>query len=144
MITKDQSIVNQVAAKIASDLAIAAKDQSIEPLIADFAIAYEAVTEALYEAHGFQGSDAASDAVIRAFPGTTVVAGEQQESSFTLEVAGTQHGDLPPWLYAAAKKAGVQRVWDNRDKAVGTNRPWFKQADKNISGEPVAFWPPKS
>ncbi len=35
-------------------------------------------------------------------------------------------------------------VWDNRDKAVGTKRPWFKQADGEVGADPVAFWPPRS
>ena len=76
MITKDQSIVTQVAAKIASDLAIAARDVQVEQLISDWAIAFEAVNDELYKVHSFQGADAASEAVIHAFPGTTVVAGD--------------------------------------------------------------------
>lgn len=148
MITKDQSIVTQVAAKIASDLAIAARDVQVEQLISDWAIAFEAVNDELYKVHSFQGADAASEAVIHAFPGTTVVAGDNSVNTTPpaggIEIAGTQHGPLPDWLADAARKAGVRRVWDNRDKAVGTKRPWFKQADQNIDGEPVAFWPPRS
>jgi hypothetical protein len=61
----------------------------------------------------------------------------------SVEIAGKQHGDLPNWLITACQKAGVGRVWDNRDQAVGTKRPWFKQADTVDGQEAVAFWPPK-
>jgi hypothetical protein len=144
VITKDQSIVTQVAAKIASELAVKAGDRNIEHLISDWSIAYEAVNEELFKMHSFQGADAASDAVIKAFPGSTVVAGEPtNQVAYSLEVAGTQHGDLPSWLIDKAREANVRRVWDNRDKAVGTKRPWFKQADNQDGTDPVAFWPPK-
>jgi hypothetical protein len=76
------------------------------------------------------------------FKGATEVA----KTGGTLEVAGTQHGDLPDWLFSAAKKAGCTRVWDNRDRlADNPKRPWFKAADDTVSpkGEPLAFWPPK-
>jgi len=148
VITKDQSIVNQVAAKIASELAVKAQEVQIEKLISDWDIAYEAVTDALYKAHGFVGGSAASDAVIHNFPGTVVVAGDTTVNTTPpaggLEIAGTQHGDIPEWMYTAAKKAGITRVWDNRDTAVGTKRPWFKQADIQNGADPLAFWPPRS
>ena len=66
------------------------------------------------------------------FPDATEVA------SGDVVVKGTQHGELPSWLYVEAEKAGVTQVWDNRDKVAGTKRPWFKDANGD-----KAFWPPK-
>jgi len=62
----------------------------------------------------------------------------QEIASGDVVVKGTQHGELPSWLYVEAEKAGVVMVWDNRDKVAGTKRPWFK----DVNGE-KAFWPPK-
>lgn len=139
-ITKDESIITQVAAKIAADLIT--KTGHLEQDISSWAIAFDAVKEGLFEAH-------AVTAVKEAFPGTVVETTYQQSPppqpavSHSLQIAGTQHGPLPQWLFAATERAGVSRVWDNRDKAVGTKRPWFKQADAQDGEEPAAFWPPK-
>lgn len=95
--------------------------------------------------HMLAAKPAATDAVAQikqTFKGAT----ESTPSGGALEVAGTQHGDLPDWLFTAAKKAGCTRVWDNRDRlADNPKRPWFKAADDTLSarGEPMAFWPPK-
>ena len=62
----------------------------------------------------------------------------QEVTSGDVVVKGTQHGELPSWLYVEAEKAGVTQVWDNRDKVAGTKRPWFKDANGD-----KAFWPPK-
>ena len=55
-----------------------------------------------------------------------------------ISVKGNQFGPLPDWLVLEAAQAGVSQVWDNRDKVVGTRRPWFK----DVNGD-KAFWPPK-
>lgn len=47
---RDQFIVTQVSAKIASDLAIAAKDVKIEDLLGDFAVAFPAIRESIIDA----------------------------------------------------------------------------------------------
>ncbi len=148
MISKDQSIVTQVAAKIAAELVVKTEDTAHN--LGQWLIAFDAVNEALQQAHGVS-------ALQEAFPNLTVEttttanapapriqpAAAPQATVTTIRVAGTQHGDLPNWLIAACQKAGVSKVWDNRDKAVGTKRPWFKQADAVDGQEPVAFWPPK-
>jgi hypothetical protein len=147
MISKDQSIVTQVAAKIAAELIIKTEDTTKN--VAEWLTAFDAVSEALMKAH-------ATDMVKSAFPGATEVTApntySKPASQFTvttapvtgdLAVAGKQHGDLPKWLLSACAKAGVGRVWDNRDTAIGTKRPWFKQADAPEGVEPAAFWPPK-
>lgn len=143
MISKDQSIVTQVAAKIAAELIIKTEDTTKN--VAEWLTAFDAVTEALMNAH-------ATEVVKSVFPSATEVT-SAPKTQFTvstmpttggdLTVAGKQHGDLPKWLLSACAKAGVGRVWDNRDTAIGTKRPWFKQADAPEGVEPAAFWPPK-
>jgi hypothetical protein len=142
MISKDQSIVTQVAAKIAAELIIKTEDTSKN--VAEWLTAFDAVNEALQGAHAV--------AVIKdVFPGATEVKPQFTATTTTttasggLAIAGQQHGDIPGWLTTACAKAGVTKVWDNRDTAVGTKRPWFKSADgsTNEKGEPFAFWPPK-
>lgn len=151
MISKDQSIVTQVAAKIAADLIN--KTDNLDSILTDWEVAFNFVSEALMKAH-------ATDMVKSVFPGATEVTAPDTYSKpmgqlkFTattttatipsgVTVAGKQHGDLPRWALDAFAKAGVGRVWDNRDTAIGTKRPWFKQADAPEGVEPAAFWPPK-
>jgi hypothetical protein len=148
-ITKEESIVTQVAAKIASEIAIATSTDLMATL-ANFSIAFDAVKEVLFDAHG-TGFATVEGHLQAAFPGTTVetvpAASVQYQApaapSGNLQIAGKQHGPLPAWLATAAANAGVGKVWDNRDTAEGTKRPHFKQADQANGAEPVAFWPPK-
>lgn len=142
MISKDQSIVTQVAAKIAAELIIKTEDTTKN--VSEWLTAFDAVKEALLEAH-------AVETIKGVFPSATEATPQFTATTSTtggggLAVAGTQHGDLPGWLVSACAKAGVSKVWDNRDTAVGTKRPWFKSADgsMNEKGEPYAFWPPKA
>lgn len=147
MISKDQSIIMQVAAKIAAELCV--KSDNMEATLSDWEVAFNFVNDKLQTANGI-------DIVKAAFPTATMVSEADIPSNAiqvtlapardtsTLTVAGTQHGDLPNWLVSACQKAGVGRVWDNRDTAVGTKRPWFKQADAPEGVEPAAFWPPKN
>jgi hypothetical protein len=148
MISKDQAIIMQVAAKIAADLIV--KSENVEATCTDWEMAFNFVNDKLQATNAV---DAATQTVKEVFPtaqpteapttyANSVVMGEKVKVS-TIKVAGEQHGDLPNWLIAACQKAGVGRVWDNRDKAVGTKRPWFKQADAPEGAEPAAFWPPK-
>lgn len=153
MISKDQSIVTQVAAKIASELVL--KTSDVNDNIMNWVTAFDAVNEALQNAHG-NTIEHGAQLVQDAFPNTStqeyapapvkqMVAqpAPMSNTKATVVVAGKQHGDLPNWLITACQKAGVGRVWDNRDQAVGTKRPWFKQADTVDGAEAVAFWPPK-
>lgn len=142
MISKDQSIVTQVAAKIAAELIIKSEDTTQN--VAKWLTAFDAVREALLDAHAVQ-------TVMDAFPSATVATetttspNQYSKPSGSVAVAGQQHGDLPGWLVSACAKNGVTKVWDNRDTAVGTKRPWFKSADGTLNekGEPFAYWPPK-
>lgn len=140
MISKDQAIIMQVAAKIAAELII--KSENVEATCSDWEMAFNYVNDKLQTENGI-------DMIKESFPATTVTSTIESTvpspvaKISAVKVVGTQHGDLPNWLIAACQKAGVGRVWDNRDKAVGTKRPWFKQADAVEGQEPAAFWPPK-
>ncbi|NBS28234.1 MAG: hypothetical protein EBS70_05055 [Actinobacteria bacterium] len=152
MISKDQSIVMQVAAKIASELTntTAIPERNVAEVQAVFLQHFDVVNEALQQANGtlnlqesFPTATMETTTEPTAKPDRIVVTSAPRGNGGTVLVAGKQHGDLPNWLIAACQKSGVSKVWDNRDTAVGTRRPWFKQADTVDGQEPVAFWPPK-
>lgn len=157
---KDESIITQVAAKIAAELATSVKPDSIELATADWAVAFDIVRDSIFAAVG--GAPAPSPApshitdipmqqVQDVFPTATMAPAPQQYShpaptNMGVEVKGTQHGALPDWLTAQCAAAGVTQVWDNRDGlAQNPKRPWFKAADgtKNARGDDMAFWPPR-
>ena len=150
--SKEESIVYQVAAKIASELAAASGGDNAT-VLANFIGNVDAVYGLLSEAHGWNGQPQAASSlyadsaleeravaqaiakVETSFPNTVVLT----EAQSKLRIKGKQHGDIPEWLYAEAAKAGVTEVWDNRDGlAQNPKRPHFKDAH----GE-KAFWPPK-
>jgi hypothetical protein len=137
MINKDQSIVMQVAAKIAADLV--GRDGDINQRICDWVVAHDAVYEHLSNQHGWTGTPTVEQVIAQVetnFPNTTVVA---ESPLGGVRVAGKQHGPLPDWLIKQASEAGVSEVWDNRDQlASNPKRPHFKA----VQGE-KAFWPPK-
>lgn len=151
MISKDQSIVMQVAAKIASELTntTVMPERTVSSVQAVFLQHFDVVNEALQSANGTMNlqeefptatMETTTEATATAQP--RIVSSAPARSG-SVAVAGKQHGDLPNWLIAAAQKSGVNKVWDNRDTAVGTKRPWFKQADNVDGQDPVAFWPPR-
>jgi len=142
-ISKDQSIITQVAAKIAADLT--PKTEDVNRNIADFLIAFEATTDALLGAHGMTaGASMPTEAqeaqfvqtVQAVFPSAEVVS---SSGGFQVRVKGKQHGPLPEWLHTECAKKGISEVWDNRDKlSENPKRPWFKAVNGND-----AFWAPR-
>lgn len=155
MISKDQSIVTQVAAKIASELTNTTQipERTPEAIQALYLSHYDFMVELMNNTHGFN-APTTEEVLMQAFPNseisttnanapTAIISQMTVAPVGEVAIAGKQHGDIPKWLVTAAKKAGVSRVWDNRDTAVGTRRPWFKQADVADGQEPVAFWPPR-
>ena len=129
---KDKSIITQVAAKIASELATS--DRDVNTAIAAFADAFDAVTELLMEAiYGNAPTPTEADIVQAAFPQAT-------EQGFAVRVKNDQQGPIPGWLISACKRDGVTEVYDNRaDLAANPKRPWFKA----VNDKEKAYWPPK-
>jgi len=142
--SKDQSIITQVAAKIAADLT--PKSDDVMKNISDWVMAFDACAEALLakamynEGHSAPSAPAptadpvqvATERIMEAFPNSTV-------QQFEVRVKGQQHGPLPEWLASACRAKGVTEVWDNRDKlSQNPKRPWFKSTTTED-----AFWAPR-
>ena len=145
MINKDQSIVTQVAAKIASELT--PKTDDVLANIASWVIAFEATTDALLTKHGMTDDpnqvattviNSATQMTMEAFPDSTVVS-QPSGNGFGVRIKGKQHGPVPEWLNAECAKKGITEVWDNRDGlAQNPKRPWFKSTSSED-----AFWAPR-
>lgn len=141
--SKDQSIITQVAAKIAADLT--PKSDDVLKNVADWVTAFECVTEELLNKamptnggaspapqNTQQTTDVAVQRIMEAFPNSTM-------QEFSVRVKGQQHGPLPEWLADACRAKGVSEVWDNRDKlSQNPKRPWFKSTSSED-----AFWAPR-
>lgn len=144
MITKDESIVAQVAAKIAADLIPHTGD--IGERLSDWATAYQFVKQELFDTHGFGTQPSAAPTAYTVDQATAIL--EQQfgattaaTPTFNVRVKGDQHGPLPDWLAVECQRANVYEVYDNRNSlAENPKRPWFR----GTSGKDApAFWPPK-
>lgn len=151
-ISKDQSIVAQVAAKIAADLT-SGTNQPLGDTLDDWSAAFDVVKDKLFAVHNFT-----DDGVAYSTPA------QQPSANYTIEqatqslasnlgatpvqgggirVKGDQYGPLPDWLFAAAAEAGVTEVWDNRnDLGANGNRPHFKATTGGRDA--ASFWPPKA
>lgn len=146
-ISKDQSIITQVAAKIAADLT--PKTEDVNKNLSDFLVAFEVTTEALLKAHGMTAitdEQQFTEAVTQVFGETTAVTNPIQmpatapsAGGFSVRIKGKQHGPIPEWLPAACMAKGVTEVWDNRDRLTeNPKRPWFKSTTSED-----AFWAPR-
>ena len=150
MISKDESIVAQVCAKIASELTgMTQTDGTLEAIQATYLQHFDFVREAVGDVHGFGATPAPTQGSYTSAPVTEAELVQTFNATPTnggLTIAGTQHGPIPSWLTAQAAKAGVTKVFDNRDTATVENRrPMFKAADGKTdkNGKPLAFWPPR-
>jgi hypothetical protein len=144
-ISKDQSIIMQVAAKIAADLTHKSNDTDAN--VVAWAQAYDSVVEVMLNSQGLQASDTPApvpapsfqqvrdeQTLTASFPTATPHSG-----GFDVRIKGKQHGPMPEWLAEACLSKGVTEVWDNRDGlAANPKRPWFKSTNTND-----AFWPPR-
>jgi len=148
MISKDESIITQVVAKIASELTSATQtDGSPEGIQSAYLSHFDFVREVVFSAHGVGASQVSQETnaveeIKNAFGGAVT---EVPASNTGLVIKGAQHGPIPAWLTDACAKAGVTAVYDNRDTANAENRrPLFKAADgtTNGKGQPMAFWAP--
>jgi len=146
MVSKDQSIIMQVCAKIASELT--PKGDDVNANIVAFTEAYEMVCDIILTSQGIASSNAEAphaespqqeeQAFTQAFPSATP-APTPAPNGFQVRIKGKQHGPIPNWLNDACAVKGVSEVWDNRD-TLGANpkRPWFKSTTGND-----AFWAPR-
>jgi hypothetical protein len=149
-ISKDQSIIMQVAAKIASELTPTSDDANTN--ITTFADVYDAVCDIILTSQGMttsstpmapavstpQQSAQEEAMIVKAFPEATPV--QVPSSGFAVRIKGKQHGPIPEWLNEACAVKGVTEVWDNRDGLQSNpKRPWFKSTSTND-----AFWAPKN
>ena len=141
MVDKDKSIITQVAAKIAADLTTTS-GMNAEEKVREFAIIFTDVKDLLLEAI-YSGETTSQPmltteaqqvaAITKTFPTAS-------EQTFSVSVAGTQHGDLPDWLISACRRDGITKVYDNRDGlSANPKRPWFKAVDDKEK----AYWPPR-
>jgi hypothetical protein len=159
MDARDHSIVTQVAFKAAVEFE-SELDMTSPEGQARFEQVFSFLHQSLVQAVG--GDDATEQAaqLIHAnFPGTVQVGGyangggyqqAPQQQSFQpqyapqgqgggITIKGAQHGPIPDWLIQEAAAKGVTEVYDNRDRATGTKRPWFK----DVRNADNAFWPPR-
>lgn len=162
MISKDESIVTQVAAKIASELVntTAIPERTTDAIQALYLSHFDFVVDLMKSTHGWSDNNTTITQPVQQMPQVSVgnspteanaVAMLQQAFPTASEqtgivVKGTQHGPIPAWLVNACRKSGVTAVFDNRDTANAENRrPLFKAADGTTdkNGKPVAFWAPK-
>ena len=163
-----RSIEVQSCAKIAAELTVSTKPQTIEDALKGFEEAFDevvrVVTAKIYGQAVPEGSpwDSEPKTGGRAIPvrvsqqdikseldnaarNTAVSAGMIASATPVgkkkeVQIAGKTHGTVPSWLNRAASKAGVDKVFDNRDTATTENRrPHFVSAD----GNKTPFWPPK-
>lgn len=148
MVNKDQSIIMQVAAKIAVDLV--PKTDDVNANVVAFAEAYDAVCDIILTSQGINTNAPAIPATMPASPAPSQQY-KNDEDSFTnafptatastvsIRIKGKQHGPIPEWLPAMCAEKGVTEVWDNRDGlAQNPKRPWFKSTNSED-----AFWAPR-
>ena len=171
MISKDESIVTQVAAKIASELT---RDTQTDGTLGDVQATYiqhfDFVRELLVSVHEFPTNAPMTNSpivpttnantynrpsikVTQVTPTQTMTVQDiaqsfdaSYETGSGIQVKGTQHGPLPAWLISACSKVGVTEVWDNRDTANAENRrPLFKAVNGPVDakGNVMAFWAPR-
>lgn len=148
---KDESIITQVAAKIAADL-VSPATVNIDQRVGEWAVAFDTVLGSMFGVINNTGVPAAATPaqpaiaaapvhmpdiqavpaqVEQVFPNTTAI---------TVQIKGKAHGDVPAWLVTAAAAKGVSTVWDERDKlSSNPKRPWFRSTED----KDVCFWPPR-
>lgn len=158
---RDRVIGTQVAFKGAVDLC-RELDLTTAEGQQQFGLVFTYLQDSLVMAMSTDDATAQAAQVIRGnFPGTTTEYPQNQQAQpqqqwpqqqqmpvpngypqQQLHVKGDQFGPLPDWLFQAAAAKGVVEVYDNRNKAMGTKRPWFRSTSGG--DDAPAFWPPKS
>jgi len=150
MISKDESIVTQVAAKIASELTSnTLNDGSVSNIQQTYLQHFDFVRELLVSTHGFGEVVSVTNSPKVSTETRINDIAESFDAGYTqgggVQIKGKQHGPIPAWLVTACAKANVTTVYDNRDTSTAENRrPLFKAVDGNMDakGQPIAFWAP--
>ena len=152
---RDRVIIPQVAFKGAVDMERDV-DLTTPEGQARFETVFSFLTESLFNAaSSAQSADEQMAQVIQGqFPGSTVMPNVNVNNAYSqpqhttpappafgLTIKGTQHGPLPDWLFEQAAQKGVTEVYDNRDRAAGSKRPWFRATTGGDNA--AAFWPPR-
>lgn len=165
---RDHSIITQVAFKAAVELNTDV-DITDPAGQARFEQAFGYLRQSLFASIEEAASEQAGQLVRANFPGTQQVQqvpsggwnaqqdpgggwqGQPQQQGFQpattmtlppqVRVKGNQFGPLPDWLFEEAAAKGVTEVYDNRDRATGTKRPWFRSTTGGDNAP--AFWPPR-
>ena len=151
MTAVNDAIVKQTCANIASELVCATKPETLEDALkslsgGDWDVAplkggrdipiRKAQQEVQQELDIARSSTAVSTGQIAS--SKPIVGGKKIPE---VTIVGASHGDIPAWLPRACAKAGITRVFDNRDGATPENRrPLFVSAD----GNKTPFWAPKN
>lgn len=145
----NDAIVIQTCANIAAELVKSVHPDNFDDALADFTKAFDHVATVVRQKIDEGGKPSyETPSERRNIP---IVASQQeiqqglnkikQQPVGAVEIAGKQHGSIPAWLPRAAAKAGVTKVFDNRDGATPENkRPLFVSAD----GNKTPFWAPKN
>ena len=131
-----KSILTQVAFKATVEL-----EREVDLTDPDgqarFEQVFSYITDSLFTAVAAQTGERAGEVIKAAFPGSVQLPPQQYQQppaqqgwyaqpALPVTVKGQQFGPLPDWLLTAAADKGVTEVYDNRDRAQGTKRPWFR------------------
>lgn len=165
---RDRTIITQVAFKATVDLM--SDIDIVDPAgQAKFEEAFSYLTASLVQAVELGTQEGVGNLIRGAFPGTVQVSGgntggyvpqdpsptppqyqpqpqfvqpvQTQPQGGGVQIKGTQFGPIPDWLFEEAAAKGVTEVYDNRDRATGTKRPWFRATSGGDNAQ--AFWPPR-
>lgn len=142
--SKDESIITQVAAKIAADLTNA---NDINSRLGEWAVAFDTVRTSLLDTIIGGAPAPAQEYAPAHIPDIPAVTFQQQveqvfpnTTAISVQIKGKAHGPVPEWLSAMAIAKGVTTVWDERDKLQSNpKRPWFRSTED----KDVCFWPPR-
>ena len=146
----NDAIVVQTCANCATELILKTNPEQFESTLEDWITAFDRITEAVREKIGSYNSTSTNEgwSTRRNIPIVPSQQEIQQQLNIVktgnlpaVEIAGKASGPIPAWLNRAAQKAGVVKVFDNRETATPENkRPQFVSAD----GNKVPFWAPKN
>lgn len=142
----NDAIVVQTCANCATELILKTNPDQFENALEDWVTAFDKITEAVREKIAQGNEPFPTRRNIPIVPSQQEIQQgldkvKQQPIVGAVEIAGKQHGPIPAWLPRAAAKAGVTKVFDNRDSATPENRrPHFVSAD----GNKTPFWGPKN